>query len=82
VLAYFTDIDPATADIIALKMAPLQMRRFQLVSPSKADVDWSLRSLDRESRKLDARVRIDPDGRLTLRWDEHDRFLPTRYRNL
>jgi len=65
-LMYFADVNPATADIVALKMTPLQIRRFQLVAPSSADVDWLLGSLDRESRRFGSRVELDPDGRLTL----------------
>jgi poly-gamma-glutamate synthesis protein (capsule biosynthesis protein) len=66
-LMYFADIDPDSADIVALTMAPLEIRRFQLVPASPADVDWLLRSLDRESRRFGARVELEPDGRLTLR---------------
>lgn len=65
-LMYFADIDPATGEIAALEMAPLQIRRFQLVPPSRADVDWLLRSLDRESRRFGTRVELAADGRLTL----------------
>jgi poly-gamma-glutamate synthesis protein (capsule biosynthesis protein) len=66
-LMYFADIDPGSADTVALTMAPLQIRRFQLVAASRADVDWLQRSLDRESRRFGARVEREPDGRLTLR---------------
>jgi poly-gamma-glutamate capsule biosynthesis protein CapA/YwtB (metallophosphatase superfamily) len=71
-LAYFADIDPATADIVAVKMAPLQIRRFQLVPPSSGDVDWLLRSLDREARRFGSRVELEPDGRLTLCWGQRE----------
>jgi poly-gamma-glutamate capsule biosynthesis protein CapA/YwtB (metallophosphatase superfamily) len=64
---YFADIDPGSADIVALTMAPLKLRRFQLVAASRADVDWLQRSLDRESRRFGAHVEREPDGRLTLR---------------
>ena len=66
-LMYFADVDRSSADIVNLTMAPLKIRRFQLVAPSSADVDWLLRSLDRESRKFGARVERGSDGRLTLR---------------
>lgn len=69
-LMYFADIDPDSADIVALTMAPLKIRRFQLVPPSPADVDWLLQSLDRESRRFGVQVERGPDGRLALR--RHD----------
>jgi len=72
VLMYFAEIDPATADVVALEMAPLQLRRFQLVPPPSADVDWLLRSLDRESRRFGSRVEPQPDGRLTLCWGQRE----------
>jgi poly-gamma-glutamate capsule biosynthesis protein CapA/YwtB (metallophosphatase superfamily) len=68
-LMYFADVDPGSADIIALEMVPLQIRRFQLMGASPADADWLHRTLDRESRRFGARVEAAPDGRFALRWD-------------
>ena len=78
-LMYFAEINPATADVVALKMAPLQIRRFQLLPASSADVDWLLRSLDRESRRFGSRVELEPDGRLTLCWRQRESL--TRFRS-
>jgi poly-gamma-glutamate capsule biosynthesis protein CapA/YwtB (metallophosphatase superfamily) len=66
VLMYFASLDAASGDLIALDMVPLQMRRFQLVRPSRSDVDWLLRVLDRESGRFGARVALKADGRLAL----------------
>jgi poly-gamma-glutamate capsule biosynthesis protein CapA/YwtB (metallophosphatase superfamily) len=68
-LMYFAGVDPASADLISLEMVPLQIRRFQLVRASSQDTDWLLRTLDEQSRKLGARVVLQPDGRLALSWD-------------
>ncbi|HEY7242807.1 MAG TPA: CapA family protein [Xanthobacteraceae bacterium] len=71
-LMYFADIDPTSADILAVEMVPLQIRRFQLAHASPADIDWLHRTLDRESRRFGARVELAPDGRFALRWDRSE----------
>ncbi len=67
-LMYFAEIEAGTGFLLALKMTPLQIRRFCLSRPSMKDVDWLQRKLDCESRKLGARVASAPGGRLTLLW--------------
>ncbi|MGO9008018.1 MAG: CapA family protein [Beijerinckiaceae bacterium] len=67
-LMYFASIDPAGADLLALEMVPLQIRKFQLTHPSRADVDWLQQTLDRESRRFGTRVKLTPDGRMTASW--------------
>jgi len=67
-LMYFASLDPATADLLALELVPLQIRRFQLARPSSADVDWLQRTLDRESSHFCTRVTLAPGGRLALSW--------------
>lgn len=67
-LMYFAEIEAGTGFLLALGMTPLQIRRFRLSRPSMKDVDWLQRKLDRESRKLGARVASAPGGRLTLLW--------------
>ena len=68
-LMYFASVDPANADLIALEMVPLRIRRFQLVPASRQDVDWLQQTLDRESRAFGVRVTLAPDRKLTLSWD-------------
>jgi len=67
VVMYFADLEP-TGGLAALQMVPLQIRRFQLVHPSRQDVRWMQQTLDRESRKFEAGVALISDGRLTLSW--------------
>ena len=37
---YFADVDPVSGDLVALEMAPLQIRHFQLNPPTSNDVEW------------------------------------------
>ena len=65
---YFADVDPASKDLVALAIVPLQIRRFRLVRPSRRDIDWLQQTLDRESRRFGAGVVCTTDGDLVLSW--------------
>jgi poly-gamma-glutamate capsule biosynthesis protein CapA/YwtB (metallophosphatase superfamily) len=65
-LMYFVDIDAASAELVRLEMVPLQIRNFRFARPSRADVDWLQRTLDRECRRLGGRVISNAAGRLVL----------------
>ena len=67
-LMYFADLGPRNSDLVALELAPLQIRRFQLIRAAREDVNWLQRTLDRESRQFGARVRLAPEGWLALSW--------------
>jgi poly-gamma-glutamate capsule biosynthesis protein CapA/YwtB (metallophosphatase superfamily) len=67
-LMYFASVAPASADLVALDMVPLQIRRFQLIHPSREDIDWLQQTLDRESRQFGAHIRLTPEGTLSLSW--------------
>jgi poly-gamma-glutamate synthesis protein (capsule biosynthesis protein) len=69
-LMYFVDLDPASSDIVALEIIPLQIRQFRLVRPSSHDVDWVRDTLDRESRRFGSAVMPRPDGHLALSWPQ------------
>ncbi|WOJ89719.1 CapA family protein [Methylocapsa polymorpha] len=64
---YLASFEPSTERLAALELIPLQIRRFQLVPASSADVEWMRRILDRESSALNVSVNLAHDGRLTLR---------------
>jgi poly-gamma-glutamate synthesis protein (capsule biosynthesis protein) len=51
-LAYLVDIDPGSADVVALEIVPLHIRKFRLNKPSQQDVDWVQKVLNRESQKF------------------------------
>jgi poly-gamma-glutamate synthesis protein (capsule biosynthesis protein) len=67
-LMYFASIDPAGANLLALEMVPLQIRKFQLTHPSHADVDWLQQTLDRESRRFGTRVTLTRGGQMAASW--------------
>ncbi len=66
-LMYFADIDPA-GTLAALEIVPLQIRKFQLVYPSKDDICWMQHTLDRECQRFGTGIEVQPDRSLALRW--------------
>jgi len=69
-LMYFAGVDAVSADVVSLEIVPLQIRNFRLTRPSRQDVQWLQRTLDRESRKFGARIVLDA-GRLV--WSDDRR---------
>ena len=66
-LMYFADVAPG-GTLAGLEIVPLQIRKFQLIHPSKQDIDWMHQTLDWESRRFGASVTSNHDGRLALSW--------------
>jgi poly-gamma-glutamate synthesis protein (capsule biosynthesis protein) len=79
-LMYFADIDPASRDLAALEIVPLQIRKFQLVRTSSQDLHWVQATLDRESRRYGAGLMLSPDGRLALSWPKGTRSTSAKAR--
>jgi poly-gamma-glutamate synthesis protein (capsule biosynthesis protein) len=67
-LMYFAEAEPASGDLTALELVPLQIRRFQLARPSHEDVCWLQRTLGRESQRFRTHVTLRPDGHLAVTW--------------
>ena len=67
-LMYFADIEPASRDLAAVEIVPLQIRNFSLVRPSGPDIDWVRQTLERESREFGTSVAVISPGRLALSW--------------
>jgi poly-gamma-glutamate synthesis protein (capsule biosynthesis protein) len=65
-LMYFAGIDAVSADIASLEIAPLLIRNFRFMKPSRADVEWVQQRLDRECRRFGAEVRLNTAGRLIV----------------
>jgi poly-gamma-glutamate synthesis protein (capsule biosynthesis protein) len=61
VLGYLPSLD-ATGALVRLRVAPYQLRCFQLVRPSDADSAWLAATLDRHSRPFGTRVDLASDG--------------------
>jgi len=69
-LMYFASVAPSTGQVKALRMVPMQMRRFQLRRASPQDAKWLQKALDRECRRLRARVELAEDNALRLEWQQ------------
>jgi len=67
-LMYFADIEPASRDLAAVEIVPLQIRKFGLVRPPDSDIGWVRQTLDRESRRLGTGVAVMSPARLALSW--------------
>lgn len=77
-LMYFADVDRGSRELVALEMAPLQIRKFRLVRASPPDVAWLQAVLDRECQKFATRVTLTREGRLALSWPESSKSVETR----
>ncbi|ATJ81946.1 CapA family protein [Halomonas beimenensis] len=69
-LLYFPVLDRADGRLRSLTMVPMRMRRFRLERADAEAARWLCRVLDRESRPLGSRVRLDDSGRLVLDWQD------------
>ncbi|MFI5014745.1 MAG: CapA family protein [Hyphomicrobiales bacterium] len=67
-LMYFAGIEPDSADLRALELVPLRIRRLQLIHASSEDAGWLQQRLDRESRRFGTRVALTPGGPLAVAW--------------
>lgn len=67
-LMYFPAFDCEKGQLTSFRLVPLQIRRFQLVTPSAEDRLWIQKTLDRESAPFGVRVNLAPNGRLALSW--------------
>jgi poly-gamma-glutamate synthesis protein (capsule biosynthesis protein) len=66
VLAWFADLDPDTGRLAALEMAPFRIAAFRLQAASEDERAWLAARMDRECRRLGARVARAPGGGLRL----------------
>lgn len=68
-LMYFATLDPATARLDRLVLAPMRIGRFRVNRAHDEDARWLAAALDREARRFGSRVeKTAPDGRLFVRW--------------
>ncbi len=63
---YTARLHAATGALLELELVPFVIRGFSLRRPSAADLDWLVRRLDRECRKLGSRVELGASARLRL----------------
>jgi poly-gamma-glutamate synthesis protein (capsule biosynthesis protein) len=67
-LMYFADVEPDAGMLQALKIVPLQIKRFQLLRPSSCDISFVQQTLDRESRQFGTRVALESGDQLSVSW--------------
>lgn len=65
-LMYFPVIDTRSGQLAALTLAPVRMRRFQLQRASAEETAWLAAIMDRECRRLGARVVEHRNGALVV----------------
>ncbi len=73
VLMYFADFDPADRELCGLEFVPLQIRKFQLIRPSRENIGWMQQTLAREYRKFGIDVTLKEDGHFALSWPPETR---------
>jgi poly-gamma-glutamate synthesis protein (capsule biosynthesis protein) len=67
-LMYFPAFDAASGRLVRLRLAPMQIRRLQVVRAGQSDSRWLAGVLDREGQQFGTRVEPEEDGMLSLRW--------------
>lgn len=68
VLMYFVTLDPASGDLIQLRMAPMQIRRMRLNRATPHDASWLATRLGHISLHFGAWAEMAEDGDLFLHW--------------
>jgi len=67
-LMYFVRMDAASGRLVALHMAPMQIKHFRLNRASKEDALWLSGILNREGSRFRTRVELDEENALHLKW--------------
>jgi poly-gamma-glutamate capsule biosynthesis protein CapA/YwtB (metallophosphatase superfamily) len=69
-LMYLVELDSDSGELIAARLVPMQMLRFQLQRASAADARWLCDLLNKLGAKFNTRVKLQSDNSLTLEWRE------------
>jgi len=67
-LMYFATLDAGSGDLQRLSMTPTHMHHFRINRAPPEAASWLSQTMDRECRKLGARVEQQSDGTLELKW--------------
>ena len=65
-LMYFPDLDSENGNLAALKLVLLQIKKFRLCIPSRSDIEWIRRTLDRQCQRFGTRIVLEAEGRLAV----------------
>jgi len=67
-LMYFVDVDPASGNLLALRMIPTQVHRFRVRRAGEIDSQWLEALLNREGKRFHTCVKKTADSTLSLDW--------------
>jgi poly-gamma-glutamate synthesis protein (capsule biosynthesis protein) len=65
-LMYFPTMDPRSGELTRFELNPMRITRFQLQRATTEEAAWLAKTLDRESKKLGARVQYADDRHLLV----------------
>ncbi|MDI3315284.1 MAG: CapA family protein [Mycobacterium sp.] len=65
-LLYLTSTDPASGELVSLRLIPLRVRRIRLERASQTDTEWLRATVERTSRRFGIRVVARPDDLLEV----------------
>jgi poly-gamma-glutamate synthesis protein (capsule biosynthesis protein) len=69
VLMYFATLNPASGDLVQLRMTPMQIRQMRLNRAAPRDAEWLADRLARINTSFGSWVERAEDGSLFLRWE-------------
>ena len=69
-LMYLIELEPDTGELIAVRLVPMQMRRFQLQRASAADARWLCNLLNELGKQFGTGARLEEDNSSMLEWRE------------
>ncbi len=67
-LMYLVEMDPNSAELVTVRLVPMQMRRFQLQRASAADAKWLCNLLNKLGERFATQARFGSDNSMTLEW--------------
>ncbi len=65
-LLYLTSTDPASGELVSLRMIPLRVRQMRLERASHADAEWLRKTMEHTSRRFGTRVAVRSDDLLEV----------------
>lgn len=67
-LMYFPRIDPASGNLVSMKMVPMQIKKIRLRNASKSDTKWLKKVLNEQGQNFGTSIEINEDGSYSLQW--------------
>jgi poly-gamma-glutamate synthesis protein (capsule biosynthesis protein) len=67
-LMYVIELDSYSGELIAVRLVPMQMRRFRLERASAADAKWLCNLVNEQGNQFRTGARLESDNSLTLEY--------------